>query len=128
MLMNIWHRLERGKTVLTEKELKKLNRYQLLEMLIIQTERADQLQRKLEEAENLMNNQDIQLSVLGSIAEASLQLSGVFEAAQSAADRYLAEARRHAAEIEEEARLKAAYMIADAEKKSRNLLKKDKII
>mgnify|MGYP003297738140 CR=1 FL=1 len=33
---------------MTEKELKKLNRYQLLEMLIIQTERAEDLQRQLE--------------------------------------------------------------------------------
>jgi hypothetical protein len=36
---------------LTEKELKKLNRYQLLELLIIQTERADSLQAQVEELE-----------------------------------------------------------------------------
>lgn len=36
---------------MTEKDLRKLNRYQLLEMLIMQTERADKLQSKLEEAE-----------------------------------------------------------------------------
>ena len=105
---------------LTEKELRKLNRYQLLEMLIIQTERADQLQQKLEEAEKQLNNQDIQLTVLGSIAEASLQLSGVFEAAQAAADRYLEEARKRADEIEEKARQKAARMIADAQEEIRN--------
>lgn len=107
---------------MTEKELRKLNRYQLLEMLIIQAERADHLQQKLEEAENQLNNRDIQLSVLGSIAEASLQLSGVFEAAQTAADRYLAEARKRADAIEEEAREKAAYIIADAEEKVRKSL------
>ena len=91
-------------------------------MLIIQAERADHLQQKLEEAENQLNNRDIQLSVLGSIAEASLQLSGVFEAAQTAADRYLAEARKRADAIEEEAREKAAYIIADAEEKVRKSL------
>ena len=36
---------------MTEKELKKLNRYQLLEMLIIQTERANELEKKLEHLE-----------------------------------------------------------------------------
>jgi hypothetical protein len=34
-----------------EKDLRKMNRYQLLELLIQQTERADKLQAKLELAE-----------------------------------------------------------------------------
>lgn len=110
---------------MTEKELRKLNRYQLLELLIIQTERADQLQKKLEAAENQLNDQDIRLTVLGSIAEASLQLSGVFEAAQAAADRYLSEAQKKAVEIEEEASRKAARIVADAEEKARSILKKE---
>ena len=50
----------------------------------------------------------------------SLQLSGVFEAAQTAADRYLEEARKRADKIEEAARQKAAQMIADAEEAIRN--------
>lgn len=37
---------------MTEKELKKLNRYQLLELLLAQTERADTLQKKVEELES----------------------------------------------------------------------------
>lgn len=85
---------------MTEKELKKLNRYQLLELLMMQTERADQLQHKLEEAERELKQQNIRLSKLGSIADASLQLSGVFEAAQEAADLYLKAVRQR---VEEEA-------------------------
>ena len=34
---------------MTEKELKKLNRYQLLELLLAQTERADSLEQKVEQ-------------------------------------------------------------------------------
>ena len=71
---------------MTEKDLKKLTRYQLLEMLIIQTERADELQKKLEAAQAQLDSRDVQMTVIGSIAEASMQLSGVFEAAQNAAD------------------------------------------
>ena len=36
---------------MTEKDLRKLNRYQLLELLIVQTDRADKLQAKLDELE-----------------------------------------------------------------------------
>ena len=99
---------------MTEKELKKLNRYQLLEMLIIQTERADELQKKLEEAEAKLESRSVQMTVMGSIAEASLHLSGVFEAAQNAADIYMDAVKERAAAIEEEAHRRAEQIIAEA--------------
>ena len=99
---------------MTEKELKKLNRYQLLELLIVQTERADKLQAKLETAEKHLFNQELKLSSLGSIAEASLQLSGVFQSAQEAADMYVDAARKRADEIEEAAHKKAAQILIQA--------------
>lgn len=84
---------------MTEKELKKLNRYQLLELLLAQTQRADQLQMLLEQKEKQLTEYEVRISSLGSIAEASLELSGVFQAAQQAADLYLAEAKKRAEEI-----------------------------
>ena len=96
---------------MTEKELKKLNRYQLLELLMMQTERADRLQERLEEAERQLNERTVRISELGSIAEAALQLNQVFETAQNAADQYLREAvdraEREAALIVERAKLQA---------------------
>ena len=106
---------------MTEKELRKLNRYQLLEMLIMQIERADKLQSKLEIAESQLNDTEIRLSSLGSIAEASLQLSGVFEATQAAADRYLEAAKKRAEEIEEEAYKKAAEILRQAQEQARRI-------
>ena len=88
--------------------MRKMNRYQLLELLIVQTERADKLQARLEEAERQLNEQTIKISSLGSIAEASLQLQGVFQAAQNAAEMYVNAANKQAEEIEEDARKKAA--------------------
>ena len=85
--------------LVTEKELRKLNRYQLLELLVAQTERADQLQAQLEETRRQLNEREIRLASLGSIAEASLQLSGVFQAAQDAADLYIHAARKEAEAI-----------------------------
>ncbi len=99
---------------MTEKDLKKLNRYQLLELLIAQTERADKLQARLEEAEAKLADLDIQLASMGSMAEASLQLGGVFQAADQAAELYLKAAREKAAEIEEEAKRKAALIEENA--------------
>lgn len=100
---------------MTEKELKKMNRYQLLELLIMQTDRVEQLQHRLEEAERELKEQNIRLSELGSIAEASLQLSGIFEAAQKAADIYLKEARLRAEK-------EASDIVAHAEEKAHAIL------
>lgn len=99
---------------MTEKDLKKLNRYQLLELLIEQAERAEQLQARLEKTEKQLREQNLKISAMGSIAEASLQLGGVFEAAQEAADIYIDAAKKRAREIEVDARKKGAEILAQA--------------
>ena len=106
---------------MTEKDLKKLNRYQLLELLIVQTDRADKLQAKLDIAEKQLANRELQMFSLGSIAEASLQLKGVFQAAQDAADMYIDAAKLRADEIEEAAHKKAAEILAQAQAQARRL-------
>ena len=106
---------------MTEKDLKKLNRYQLLELLIVQTDRADKLQAKLDIAEKQLENQELQISSLGSIAEASLQLKGVFQAAQDAADMYIDVAKKSAEEIEDAAHKKAAEILAQAQAQARRI-------
>ena len=106
---------------LKEKDLRKLNRYQLLELLIVQTERADKLQTKLEATEAQLNEQNLKMDSLGSVAEASLQLSGVFQAAQKAADLYLDAARKQGEEIEEAAHRKAAEIISQAQAQARRI-------
>ena len=94
----------------TEKELRKLNRYQLLELLMIQTERVKELETQLAQLES----RQVQLENLGSMAEASLQLSGVLEAAQKAADLYLEAAKNQVAKMEEEAKQHAQAILEAA--------------
>ena len=94
---------------MTDKELRKLNRYQLLELLMIQTERVKELEEQLAQ----LQQQKLQLTQLGSMAEAALQVSGVLEAAQRAADLYLEAAKAQAAKLEEEARIKANEQTGD---------------
>lgn len=74
---------------MTEQDLKKLNRKQLLELLLKQTERADRLEEQLREAEEKLENRILLEKEAGSIAEAALKLNGVFEAAEAAAAQYL---------------------------------------
>lgn len=81
---------------MTNKELKKLSRRELLEMLISQGKELERVQRELEEANQKLNDRHILLEDTGSIAEAALKLNRVFEAAQEAADQYLENVRSRA--------------------------------
>lgn len=74
---------------MTTNELKKLSRADLLEMLIEQSEEVEKLRALLAEAEEKLGQREVILHEAGSIAEASLQLNGIFEAAQSASKQYL---------------------------------------
>ncbi len=74
---------------MTEKELRRLNRRELLEMLIMQEKKLERLQKKLDEAEAELSERRIAIKESGSIAEAALKLNGVFTAAQKAAEQYI---------------------------------------
>ena len=74
---------------MTDQELRKLSRKDLLELLISQSRERDTLQAELEEVKAELRSRRICIEHAGSIAEASLQLNGVFEAAQAAAQQYL---------------------------------------
>ena len=81
---------------MTDKELRKLNRRQLLELMLEQSKRIDELEEELAYANAKLEERTIVAEQTGSIAEAAIQLSGVFEAAQQAADMYLESIRRQA--------------------------------
>ena len=111
---------------MTDKELKRLSRSELLEMLIAQASENEKLKQDLEDARAALQDRSIAIDNAGSIAEASLQLSGVFEAAQAAAEQYLVNIRRMndqqdliAQKLQGDARKKAAAIVADADEYSR---------
>ena len=79
----------RGGYTMTAKELKKLKRSELLEMLLARTEEVERLRAELDEAQKQLDDRAITLENSGSIAEAALKLNGVFEAAEEAAKQYL---------------------------------------
>lgn len=74
---------------MTRKELKRLTRAELLELLLEQTKRAEQLEAELEEAKAELECRRLIVSKAGNLAEAALQINRVMEAAQAAANQYL---------------------------------------
>ena len=75
-------------------ELKELNRKELLELLLSMAKENERLKKKLSICEAELENRTIAVKESGSIAEAALKLSGIFEAAQEAADLYLENVRK----------------------------------
>ena len=71
---------------MTEKELMKLKRSELLEIMLAQSKEIDSLREQLAEANARLEDRNIAIEESGSIAEASLRLTKVFEEAQKAAD------------------------------------------
>lgn len=109
---------------MNEKELRRLSRADLLEILIDQSRELQSTQNKLREAECALENREIAINNAGSIAEAALTLSGVFEAAQTSCNQYIENIRslnERQDEIcrrrEAESLRKAEDMLADTEKR-----------
>lgn len=100
---------------MTDKELKKLNRAELLELLIEQMKENKRLQSELAAANERLEAHDIAIDEAGSIAEASLKLNGVFQAAQAAAAQYLENIRALSVRQEAVCRRKEAECAAACE-------------
>ena len=113
---------------MTDQELKKLRRSDLLELLIAQGKENEQLRARLAQAEAQLAERKGLLTKAGSIAEASLQLNGVFEAAQAAAEQYLENVRRLSgqqeqicARLESESRQTAERRLSETEEACRRM-------
>lgn len=79
---------------MTDKELKKLTRIELLELLLEQSREVERLREELAGVKEKLNDKNILIESSGSVAEAALKLNGVFEAAQAAAEQYLENVKR----------------------------------
>lgn len=108
---------------MTDNELRKLSRGDLLELLLQQSTELQELKAKLEEAESALQDRRLKLDQAGSIAEAALQLNGVFEAAQMACSQYMDNIEHLSQRQEEicqrrerESQAKAELILSTAEK------------
>ena len=98
---------------MSSKELKKLNRRELVDV-IYQLKMNDEQQReRIAALEAELEDRRIHLSTAGSIAAAAMELTDIFSAAQTTADIYL----REIASMKEEAAKECEKMIEEANKK-----------
>ncbi len=74
---------------MADKELRKMSRIELIEIIYSFLQKEEELKQEIERLQTELNERNIQMEKAGSIAEASLQLNHIFEAAQQAADQYL---------------------------------------
>lgn len=98
------------------KDLKRMRRSDLIEIIYEYQSREQILTRKNEELAALLSDRRTHIEKAGSIAEAALALQHIFEAAQAAADLYVDEVRDANADADRRAReiLDAARREADA--------------
>ena len=110
---------------MTERELRRLSRTDLLELLLAQRKENEQLRCLLDQTQAQLADRTIKINSAGSIAEASLQLSGIFDAAQDSCQYYLDNIRQLSErqsivcqQMEAETKEKCDRMVAEAEIKS----------
>ena len=86
---------------MNEKDFRKLKRVELYEIMLAQAEEIDDLRNQLTAAKKELENKRIDIQRSGSIAEASLKLTKIFEEAQKAADLYLSNIKRETGDADE---------------------------
>ena len=79
---------------MTDRELKRISRAELLELLLSQSEENKRLKERIEKLERELHDREIIIDNAGTIADAAFQLNGVFDAAAGAAVLYLENIKR----------------------------------
>lgn len=106
---------------MTDKELRKLGRPALLALLLEQAKEYEELEKRLNEAEEALKSRQLHMEECGSIAEAALKLNGVFEAAQKAAEQYEQNAQRIAQQTIQNAQQEAEEILRKAHEEAEKL-------
>ena len=106
------------------KELKKLSRRELVDIIYLLKKNEQENREKIEALEKALQDKRIRISVAGSIAEAAADITHIFSTAQRTADLYLHEiasmkedTEKECARMLEEARKQAEMILADAQNK-----------
>lgn len=118
-----WHMAEGGVLYMTDKEFKRLNRAQLIDIIYQLQLQIDELTEQKQALEKALDDKRLRIDNAGNIAYAALEINDCFRSAQKAAEQYLSEIRTLHAEAEaqrqqiiEEAKAEAAAIIEDAKK------------
>ena len=81
------------------KELRHMSRLELLEAMLMQGQELERIKSERDDLNVQLKNVRITIDDSGSVAEAVVRLSGIFESAQEAADEYVRQIRMKAEEL-----------------------------
>ena len=111
---------------MTDRQLRKLNRTDLLKLLLEEKKESEALRKQLQEMQLQLECKQLNLNHSGSLAEAALKLSGIFEAAETACQYYTENIRNLSGrqeeicrKMEQETREKCDRMLEQARQMSR---------
>ncbi len=118
---------------MTEKEFRRLNRKQLVDVIFELQKQNKQCRDQLAEAQEKLQDRELKIAEAGSIAEAVLGLHDIFANAQAAADQYVEEVTRahsradiQAKETVCQAQEQAKAILEDAKRQAQAILEESK--
>ena len=101
------------------KELRKFGKKELLEILLSQAKRIEELEYELNKTKKKLESKKIIVEESGSLAEAALRLNNIFEVAQETAEMYLLNIKENCKKIENDTKkdslIKPEKMISETE-------------
>lgn len=103
-----------GEIEMSPKELRRLNRSDLLEMLLELSKENDRLLQEVKQLREELEQRRIAIEKCGSMAEAALSLNGVFQATQSACEQYIENVKLRCWQMEKDTKEKCDKMLLDA--------------
>lgn len=99
-----------------ENKLNKIGKKELLETLIAQKQRIEELETELEKTNKKLESKKITIEESGSIAKAALELNKIFEVAQKSADDYIENVKDKCKKLEAKTKKECQKMTEEAEK------------
>ncbi len=83
-----------------QKDLKKIKRRELLELMLEQAKRIQELELEVKDLKSELDSKRIKIKESGSIAEAALKLNNIFEDAENAVNQYYENFKENCKKIE----------------------------
>lgn len=98
-----------------DKKFRKISKKELLEILLAQAKRIEELETELVKTKEELNSKKITIAESGTLAEASLKLNEIFEVAQKSIDQYRFNVEEKCREMEIEAEEKCKKLKEEAD-------------
>ena len=117
--------LEDSQQAATRKELRQLIRLELIDIIYELQKRNVAAEARINQLQFALNEKQLRINNAGSIAQAALDLQGVFEAAQAAADQYLVSIQAREAEAKaklDDAERQHDVIVAQAQREALDLI------